>query len=774
MSNYDFSALNDKEFEELTRDLFSRALGKKFKSFKRGKDNGIDIRFSTNSKLNSIVIQAKHYSESGYKALYRNLIKEKAKVARIDPSRYIIVTSVKILPQHQAAIYKLFKPHMESASDVYGNESINQMLSDYPDLESKYFKLWISSTNVLLRVLHNAVKGRSEFHSEKIKQNIRKYVQNPSLLTGIKILEKHRYLMITGEPGVGKTTLANIIIYSFLAKEYELIYIDREIKDAEDFNLDPKQKQIFYFDDFLGANYHEILHPKTSDSGMVNFIERIQRSENKYLILTTRTTVLNTARENFEKLKRANLDLARKELELREYTPFDKAKILYNHMYFGNLTTDLLNEIYTDKNYRKIIQHRNFNPRLIDNIIDRDKFNASGESNYFSFITHTLENPEHIWRHSFQNQINEEDRFLLLTLFSFGNHAEENNLQKAFNKKLEYEIKNNGFARPTNTYNNCLRRLLDGHLRRTKDWVDNIFISFINPSLSDFFIHYLKISVEERKKMIASCFYLEQVERIVESFHYSVLRNKSNYEEAEEFLDWFMASSLQTSTVVSDKDLFIQCKKMQILTRFVGVKYLATKADRLIATILDAIDPHRINSYEYYAAIIPVMDQRKEGGQTEKIFSQKWMSFINSLWSSVSEESEIDQIRSLFESYNKNYSHYLLITSNRTLVQNRIRQIATEKINDEIMYSRDEIVDKAGLENLENELLDIWQTHYSEAGLPVPKPSFEEQLKDFDRMLFRKNKIRKDLKKDDLIKPKLKPNTVYNEKSIDALFDRHD
>jgi hypothetical protein len=38
MAEYDFSALTDKEFEELVRDLLSKDLGVTLRSFKKGKD----------------------------------------------------------------------------------------------------------------------------------------------------------------------------------------------------------------------------------------------------------------------------------------------------------------------------------------------------------------------------------------------------------------------------------------------------------------------------------------------------------------------------------------------------------------------------------------------------------------------------------------------------------------------------------------------------------------------------------------------------------------
>jgi hypothetical protein len=45
MTNYDFSSLNDKDFEVLVADLLSIEHSIKFERFKAGRDGGIDGRY---------------------------------------------------------------------------------------------------------------------------------------------------------------------------------------------------------------------------------------------------------------------------------------------------------------------------------------------------------------------------------------------------------------------------------------------------------------------------------------------------------------------------------------------------------------------------------------------------------------------------------------------------------------------------------------------------------------------------------------------------------
>lgn len=74
MIDYDFSTLNDKEFENLSIELISIDKGKKFERFKQGKDGGIDGKFNDDYKQE--IIQCKHYLKTGFNGLISSLKKK--------------------------------------------------------------------------------------------------------------------------------------------------------------------------------------------------------------------------------------------------------------------------------------------------------------------------------------------------------------------------------------------------------------------------------------------------------------------------------------------------------------------------------------------------------------------------------------------------------------------------------------------------------------------------------------------------------------------------
>jgi len=126
--DYDFSYLNDKEFEVLVNDLLSSFLNTRIERFKSGKDGGVDGRFFTNER-NEIIIQTKHYAKSGYSNLLASLRKELPKVKKLNPSRYIVVTSLPLSRHNKKEIREIFSPYISVDCDIFGQEDLNDILS---------------------------------------------------------------------------------------------------------------------------------------------------------------------------------------------------------------------------------------------------------------------------------------------------------------------------------------------------------------------------------------------------------------------------------------------------------------------------------------------------------------------------------------------------------------------------------------------------------------------------------------------------------------------
>jgi hypothetical protein len=109
-------------------------------------------------------------------------------------------------------------------------------------------------------------------------------------------------LIISGIPGIGKTTLARILILYLLSTDFEeFIFLNSTIDDAY-YNLPVGKRQVYLFDDFLGTNFFNYRPMPKEDTRLVNFIGNIKKSHDKVFILTTREYILNQAKSVFESL----------------------------------------------------------------------------------------------------------------------------------------------------------------------------------------------------------------------------------------------------------------------------------------------------------------------------------------------------------------------------------------------------------------------------------------------------------------------------------------
>ena len=144
---YNFLQLSYLDFEDLSVDLLQAETGERYEVFKPGKDGGIDAR---NVKAGiKTILQCKHFARSGIESLLATLKNtELDKVQKLKPDRYILFTSVPLSPGNKDAIKNLFSPYILSSRDIYGQDDINNLLDLHPDIETRNFKLWISSSAV--------------------------------------------------------------------------------------------------------------------------------------------------------------------------------------------------------------------------------------------------------------------------------------------------------------------------------------------------------------------------------------------------------------------------------------------------------------------------------------------------------------------------------------------------------------------------------------------------------------------------------------------------
>tara|TARA_R110002050_G_scaffold287402_1_gene438592 strand:- start:655 stop:2949 length:2295 start_codon:yes stop_codon:yes gene_type:complete len=487
---FDFSKLNDREFEALGASIIEKILTKKVETFKSGRDGGVDGRFWIGKKNKEGILQCKHYVETPYKTLISKLKSEEVfKVKKLKPSKYFFITSKKLSRLNKQEIKTIFHPYIKREDDIYGNEDLNNFLSkkENQNIVEQNYKLWVTSASTLDLIYNNAIKGRSESTVREIQENSNKYAITENHSKGLKILETNNVIIMTGEPGIGKTTLADNLALYYIAKGYEFCDIEESISEAESiFREKEKKKVLFYCDDFLGSNLYDAISNKR-DSHIVKFINRICKDDSKKFILTSRTNILNKAYSLSHKFQNGKIRDNEFLLKVESLTNIDKAQILYNHIYHSNLNKDYLDKIYFDKRYLEIIKHQNFNPRIIEFVTDNIRVGNLSPDNYWKYIIKNLDEPEEIWGDYFQNQTDDCIRALtFLTVYNKGKISEEN-LRISYNKFLE--IHNVNLGDNSDKSFESIRKIATKSLLNRNQLSDFSYeYVLFNPSITDFIL----------------------------------------------------------------------------------------------------------------------------------------------------------------------------------------------------------------------------------------------------------------------------------------------
>ena len=483
MGRYDYKSLSPKDFEELSRDLLQAEWNLPLEAFKAGRDQGIDLRYAPLDG-GATIIQCKHYASSSVSSLLSHLRRsEVPKVQQLQPQRYVLVSSLPLSPSDKDKILEACRPFILGPADVIGADDLDGMLSRHRAIERANFKLWLSNTAVLDRVLHNAEVAQTEFEVERIRRKLPVFVQSQAFVRAQQLLQEQRIAIISGVPGIGKTTLAEMLLFAHLEDGFQPGVMQTDLAEGKRL-FRAHGKQIFYYDDFLGQTFlgdQRTYLGNNHDAALITFMEMVRSTPHSKFVLTTREHILRRAFQVSERFLHSTIMAHRCVLELGDYSFGQRARILYNHLYFSDLPQLYKDVILEDDFFLDIIKHDHFNPRLIEWLASLTRLRSPPPEQYRQRITGLLQAPETLWSHAFETQISDASRSLLLTLYSLGEWTDVVALEPAFEAIHRGNSERYNKPRGPGDFLAALQEL------------DGAFLSyrsghakFINPSIRDF------------------------------------------------------------------------------------------------------------------------------------------------------------------------------------------------------------------------------------------------------------------------------------------------
>lgn len=675
MADYDFSTLNSTDLEELVCDLMNLKEPEgsiiKYRTFKEGRDQGIDFLYSTETKDFSHVGQVKHYYRTGLKKLIELLIKEEAdKVTKLNPDKYIFATSVDISAKNAQVIKSIFDPFIRNIGDIYGKSDLNRLIEDHDEILKRHYKLWFSDASVLELILKSDLEFKSSVFEEfELKRRLRLFVETESFQTARESLQKNRFIVITGDPGVGKTTLAEMLTYEYLKEGFELTYID-EIGEADRVLRNDDSKQIIYFDDFLGSNKVEINKAKGSETQLRRILSSVGKLQNKILIMTTRIFLLNTAILESENLDRFNIKAKESTLKVEEYNTELKERLVLNHVEDSDIS-EVKKMILKEVNLLQfMVNHEFFTPRTVEFVTSENIVSDIEDEKFEEFVRENFNSPDKIWSHAYHEQISKIDRLFLNTLFSFKNSPSTQLLEKAFNSRLELEEKT-GLEIESNAFKKCVKRLLGGFITERKPGR----FSFINPSLRDFLISEITSDSREMKKISEALIYIDQL-KVISDYYLSIR------EPLPELLKETILRDYSQLVDSSDDDI-----ELIYFSAILADHFDLVHVDQIIHDILDDIYDWEglLSDYEAKSKFELLLTKVQGFGLTSQLIESNLLAIIEG---AVLNEFDPKRALDSIESISGEYGLDLGAIDTSTL-DDHISTIINEKIDQEVEFLKD-------------------------------------------------------------------------------------
>jgi len=262
-------------------------------------------------------------------------------------------------------------------------------------------------------------------------------------------------------------------------------------------------------------------------------------------------------------------------------------------------------------------------------------------------------------------------------LLSLRGEADINFLEETFNARIESEIENYGFVMKHNLFNNSIKNLDGSYIKSTLSSLEKTNISFVNPSISDFLINFLKTSKSERIRLFQGIKYLEQITNL---FHPS-LGGYINFDKDEgiKFCKILLGRENKISAIKNPEDFELNFLKV-VLDLFPN----ASDNQNIIRLFNNLSFDIAHNTFSTYISILKGVAHME---QLRKYVIDNWNSLILTLYKFAYGEDDFDKIISLFEDYRQDYNEFINDKENYNFIRDKIVEYLSEVIEERIRDS---------------------------------------------------------------------------------------
>jgi hypothetical protein len=166
-----------------------------------------------------------------------------------------------------------------------------------------------------------------------LREELAKTVITDAYRKAAAALDGHGFVLLIGEPAVGKTTIASLLSMAAIDQwNASLLKLDTPAKVVDHWNPD-EPSQFFWIDDAFGvAQYEDSL--ARAWNHILPQLPAMLRSGAK-IVMTSRDYIYRSARKDLKESAFPLLQESQVVIDVHDLTPDEKRQILYNHLKLG-------------------------------------------------------------------------------------------------------------------------------------------------------------------------------------------------------------------------------------------------------------------------------------------------------------------------------------------------------------------------------------------------------------------------------------------------------
>jgi energy-coupling factor transporter ATP-binding protein EcfA2 len=340
---FELQSLGWKAFQDLCGTVLSEVLGQTFQVFSSTRDAGRDGAFKGdwqprdgNTWTGSFVAQCKFTSRRDSGLRKSDLADEFAKVARLVKQglcdNYLLLTNLNVTGESDIAICdELIRLGVKNSS-IFGAEWISLKIRESSRLRMLVPRVY--GLGDLSQILDERAYVQARALLESMSDDLSKFVITDAYRSSAEALYKHGFVLLLGEPGSGKSTIAGALALA-AADLWKCLTLRVDNADQFERHWNPNEpRQFFWVDDAFGTTQYQHHLAESWNRRFAMLRAAVQRKVR--VLLTSRDYVYRAALRNLKLTEFPLLSESQVIINVQDLTAAEKRQILYNHIKLGN------------------------------------------------------------------------------------------------------------------------------------------------------------------------------------------------------------------------------------------------------------------------------------------------------------------------------------------------------------------------------------------------------------------------------------------------------